>query len=753
MLRLLCLSLILTFPALAQPDTRAIAQRLAVANEKFWRATQEPKGSVAARTLFAYAFVLCEANQNLERLEPLFDLAARMQDRNEASKSFGNFKWKWEDKAIVDYNAVDFSMRGGSLLWLKHRDKIPASARAKLAELLKFATQGCLRHKVNEAYTNIALMNAGDLILLGEAQNLPAVADEGYKRLERALLYTHEFGTHEYVSPTYYGPDLDALVMIEAYAKRERGVEQARALLNYFWHDIALNWFAPAQKLSGAHSRSYDYLRGLGEADKHFVQAGWLEGELRELDSIYTAQARWMPPAELKTLNAQYPRLVQQKWGVEAAQWRTNFVQRDVALSTAGASYGGKMDFPLTVDFPGPRDSVRCYFTSDGRGDPYGKIKIAESATHSKALHLNPLWTARQVQSKAIGIVRYRDGDIPPEAENLESHFVMPFDNDGLWIDDRKIEFVKGQAASFAVQSKETVSLRKGSAGLILRVPWSADIKGEGAPVSLVYDGNAFGAIRLTVTHCRGVPIGVVKQEQNLSGAAFVVNVGSDLKSDENLQVFRRRILERPIGIMILPGAGAIISNGQTFPVNLPAGAGTLWHNGQEIGRKILEAAEPLKSGTRIGAVPELKLPATGGVYFEAETGQIMPGFEIGGDAAASGGKFVWMPGEPGLGGGGNGNATWALNPAQPGDYTLWGRVMAATPDDDSFFVRLFGDTAEQLPATTWSIGTHAQWEWVRFDQKLPLPQGLIRLQLRVREDCAKIDRLFLTRDAKETPK
>ena len=67
--------------------------------------------------------------------------------------------------------------------------------------------------------------------------------------------------------------------MIEAFAKRPRGVEQSRALLNYFWTDIALNWFAPAQRLSGTHSRSYDYLSGLGEFDKHAQLNGWLDGE------------------------------------------------------------------------------------------------------------------------------------------------------------------------------------------------------------------------------------------------------------------------------------------------------------------------------------------------------------------------------------------------------------------------------------------------------------------------------------------
>jgi len=757
-------------------DTGEIARRIAGANERFWISTAEPKPNVTSRGLFAYAFALCEAGQNLDRLERLFDLAARMQDRDPQSRSYGNFKWKWSDETIVDYNAVDFSMRGGSLLWLKHKDKIPAPARAKLRELLEFATEGCLRHRVSESYTNIALMNAGDLILLGEAFDKPKVADEGYKRLERVLLYTHEFGTHEYVSPTYYGPDLDALVMIEAYARRPQGVAQARALLEYFWHDIALNWFPPAHRLAGAHSRSYDYLHGLGELDRHLQLNGWLAGEPTNIDTIYSAQARWKPSPELKKLSEQFPRLVQQRWGVESAQWRTHFLLKDVTLSTAGASYGGKMDFPLTVDFSGEPKSVRCYFTSDARGDAYGQIKIAESATHSKALHLSPFWAATQQKNDALGLVLYRDKDIPPDSESLESHFVMPFDNDGLWIGERPIRFEKGKAASFPVVAPDdVVVLRKGSAAVDVRVGWTRDVKGQVAPVHLVYDGNAFGAIRLTVTHYRGAKIGPVEQKSRLVGAAFfvhvssglgpIVHVSSDLGPNYDLQPVRDRGHRFGAGKdgdalhlgVIAPPADPLeitVNPALTAVSSRPAPSrAVLSLDGADIGKKILEAVEPLKSAVHGANVPELKLPAAGGVYFEAESGQVMPAFETGDDAAASGDKFVWRPGEPGVGGGSAlGSMTWKLNVAQAGELHLWGRVQAPTPDDDSFFVRALRDGEDVLPATTWSVGTHATWEWVRFAQPLALPQGEAQLQLRVREDGARIDRLFLTRDANEVP-
>ena len=185
-----------------------------------------------------------------------------------------------------------------------------------------------------------------------------------------------------------------------------------------------------------------------------------------------------------------------------------------------------------------------------------------------------------------------------------------------------------------------------------------------------------------------------------------------------------------------------------------PASYHVLAVNGKEIGRKILETVEPLKSATNGGNVPVLKIPVDGNVYFEAESAQVMPAFEIGEDTAASGGKFVWMAGETGARGGSSlGSMTWNLQNETASAYYLWGRVMAATPDDDSFSVRITNSSTDILPATTWSIGTREKWEWVRFPEKIILPQGETKLQLRVREDGAKIDRLFLTRDANEAPK
>ena len=134
---------------------------------------------------------------------------------------------------------------------------------------------------------------------------------------------------------------------------------------------------------------------------------------------------------------------------------------------------------------------MRCYFVPDGRGDPYGKKKIAESASaeaHQKALHLTPFWTAAQDRGEALALVVYRPKDIPADAASLESHFVMPL-TATYSIAGRPVVFKTGQAASFPVAPGEAVVLRQGTAALGIRVPWA-----NGAAVHLVYDANPHSA-------------------------------------------------------------------------------------------------------------------------------------------------------------------------------------------------------------------------------------------------------------------
>ena len=521
------------------PSLSEIASDCVASNEKFWRSCANPPESLGSRSLFAYAFALCEARQHPERLDRLFELAAEMQDRDPKSRGYGNFRWYRRDAKVLDYNAVDFCMRGGSLLWIKHQAFIPEKARTRLLEMLKLSTIGCLKHKVRESYSNIAIMNAGDLILLGEALNNTEATTEGYARLDQVYKYAQTAGFHEFDSPTYTGTDLDGLCMIETYCHQERGRTQARALLELLWSDIAANWFQPSQRLAGSQSRTYDYLYGRGYLDAQLTLRGWLNEPLtKDDDVLYGAQSKWQPSEIIRALAQKFPRLVRQTWGTDINQFRTHYLLPDITLSCTASSYGGWTDMPLTVDLPGDRKtSARCYFIADGRDDPFGKKKIPQGP-HQKPLHLNPFWAGAQRETDALGLVIYRNKDIATKdaASTLQSTIVLPLSADSIRIGDRPIHFTKSKPAREAVKPGDVISVRQGTAVLALRIPWASGVGGAPANIVLNYDGNNYGACCLTVEH--GKPTVDINNDQPIASAAFWVRVASGLTDEASFNTW-----------------------------------------------------------------------------------------------------------------------------------------------------------------------------------------------------------------------
>lgn len=724
-----------------------------------WENVTRLRPEMGARDLFWLALVYCETGQHLDRLQQIFATAARMQDRDEASRWFGNFHWRWREGAVLDANAVDFCMQYAAPLWLRHRDELPADARATLAEILDYAVQGSIGHRVPPSYTNIALMNAGNLVLLGEALDRPEVTQEGLARLDAVCLYTWEAGIHEYDSPTYYGVDLDDLMLLHDLTSNETARERAAALLDLFWQDIALNWYPPAQRLAGARSRDYDYLHGLGALDAQMWAAGWLEAE--PTTSLAPALASWRPDEALLTMSAtRFPRLVRQSWGPGALENRTHYLLADVTLSSAGAGYGS-MDLPLTVDFPGPREQVRGYFIPDGRRDPYGQKRIP-AGPHEKTLHLQPFWAAAQRTTDALGLVIYRAGDYDPNPATLESHFVLPREVDGAWIGGREIDLGRETFAE-PLAPGEALVIRKGTAAVGLRVPWTRALDGGAAQVALVSDGNRHGAMRLTVAH-HG--FWGIEAADSRPGAAFWVRVGGGL-DDASFARWRDDFAVAAAHVAASADHLRAEVAGMDGPVVLacappwtgceevePAPArAVLELDGEEIGRPLLAELPVIREfeAQRARGIEVVAVPAEG-VYLEAEDGVVRPQMRLDEDPDASGGRFVWMPGEVGGQASGEGSVTWQVEIREAGAYYLWARVLTPTQSDDSFFVRAYTEAAEPVGRADWHTGTHAQWEWApvkfgRDDQPalLRLPAGTVSLEFSVREDGAKLDRVFLT--------
>lgn len=435
-----------TIPDVANA-VRAFGEAISGPNDAF----SKPDGSLRSRDIFTYALAICEhPNQkNLDRLEILFERAEAMQDGN------GHFWWKWGDGKVKDLNAVEFCMPGAGLVWLYHEKKVPPEAQEILQRLLKNGANACMSHRVPEKYTNIALMNAANLILLGKALNRIEVAEEGYRRLDQFCIYTYEWGIHEYCSPTYTGVSLCCLGLIERVCgeiptppkltapEDVRAKAQASALLELFWTDVVLNRLSSSALLGGAYSRkrggylkSEDGIKPYLDLDDVMWVNRWLDQKVEHLHAIYPALTllkSW--PDKFKRRSDNFSRLVRQSWGAGKNESRTHYLRDGITLSSSSAGCG-KQDLPLTVDFrtsESEPESLRCCFVPDVENDPYGR-----KGDH----HFPLLWAAAQHKTDALGLALYRPQSKDPHYHRrLKSYFVMPGDVDGIWIGGRRVVY------------------------------------------------------------------------------------------------------------------------------------------------------------------------------------------------------------------------------------------------------------------------------------------------------------------------
>jgi hypothetical protein len=622
---------------------------------------------------------------------------------------------------------------------------------------------------VPESYTNIALMNAENLILLGETLNRPEVLREGKERLSDICHYTWECGIHEYDSPTYYGVNLECLMLLRQFARDSEVREQTDALLDIFWADLAGNWYAPAGKLGGARSRDYDYLRGLGILDSYVFMAGWLpEDTPRVSVPLPALLTDWRPDPRYLAMNGQYPRLVEQRYGSGLLDVRTMYATPGIALSTAGSNYGS-MDLPLCVDFAqSDRNAVRGYFIPDARRDPYGKKRIPAGGGHEKTLHLTPFWAGIQRRADALGLVVYRDHDYPANPPSLESHFVFPANLDEVRVGEEIVSLAEGKPFFRELVPGEAVFLRQGKALAGIRVPWTRGLDGNIAPVALVHDGNSHGAARITVGHHS---FWGLDSTEGKPGAAFWIRVADDLGDAE--QAAWRAALSTSSAEATTEGDNISVQvAGSDGPLTLSTAAPFLGclkvepephgHilaiNGTEYARERLAALPAVRQRREaLDQAGAVTVNAEGATFWEAEAGVAAGGMRIEQDNEAFGGSFVWVPGRSGERGGRSGaRLVCRLVVPKDGTYYLWGRVQAPTPDDDSFFVTITSPASEPIRRTDWHLGTHEGWEWTPFGGGQPMPlqlaAGEYQLQLFCREDGAKIDRFLLATDPEYQP-
>ena len=153
-------------------------------------------------------------------------------------------------------------------------------------------------------------------------------------------------------------------------------------------------------------------------------------------------------------------------------------------------------------------------------------------------------------------------------------------------------------------------------------------------------------------------------------------------------------------------------------------------------------------------------------VWLEAEAGLPKNPIVQGKDGASSNGEFVWLPhqnAQENQDGTGELNFQFEVN--QSAEYIIWGRVIAPSNSENSFFFSL-----NDSPFGIWDIDEQESaqlrlsWSWQRIQLResdshsgndafvFPLADGFHQLTLKGREPGTRIDRLLLTNDMSFIP-
>ncbi|MCI0552025.1 MAG: right-handed parallel beta-helix repeat-containing protein, partial [Anaerolineae bacterium] len=134
-------------------------------------------------------------------------------------------------------------------------------------------------------------------------------------------------------------------------------------------------------------------------------------------------------------------------------------------------------------------------------------------------------------------------------------------------------------------------------------------------------------------------------------------------------------------------------------------------------------------------------------IYLEAEGGNIISPMQIGSDAIASSGAYIYTPA-------GTGNTTspaaeagYQIELANSGLYYLWMRTYAPSSNNDATYAGFNGSYVRIFPQNT------NVYEWVKAGDTYNLNAGPNQINIGHGEEQARVDRLLITNDSNFIPK
>jgi len=512
---LLLLSLVSPFARCASPATEtdrmsAIGARVAAACRETERGLADPHAQPSVRQLTSCALGLLELGEASARAEQLVRHAFGLQDMDPASPGYGTVPWQEGRPDIKDPNAIEFTMQPVGVILLRHGDRLSGSFKRDAPAHVRAAIAAIRRHDVPTRYSNIHLMKLANLLMLGQAVGDRETVAEGKAGFEKWLAFTRTNGVTEYDSATYTPIQADSLLLAHNLADDAELKARLKAVLDFYWADMAANYFAARQTMTGPASRNYN--QGFLFSDANVEYRYYLAGirSLPPADTLPSDLVRawtavrmggYRPPPEILALAALPEREVRSRFGTGPGQDRYEWITPDFSIGSASA-YHGPQDRRICVELASDKKLPQVGFVVDALDAPYGLVRSTDRGGHSKPHHL-PHWLAT-VQEKGflLALVELSPAVQSGEFTNLASNILLPMRDVEVVLDGVRVD---ASRPFLRVANAETVvGIREGKAAVATRLFAADGCAGQSPAWTLESDGNATGAGRLAVHHYAG---------------------------------------------------------------------------------------------------------------------------------------------------------------------------------------------------------------------------------------------------------
>jgi hypothetical protein len=432
------------------------------------------------------------------------------QNMDAASKRYGTVPWRQNHPEIDDPNAIEFTLHGAAPALLLYNDRLPAEMRQYLKPHLVAGITAMRAHHVPVSYTNIYLMKATNLLLLGQYLSDPSAIADGKQMLTNWLAFVKENGITEYDSPTYASIVLNCLTPAHDRSNDADAKQLLKTCLDFVWADLAANYFSGQQTICGAQSRNYSFTSSINILCNNYYVEGlretpgplglFNEGPDTYINAVESGPDGYHPDAELLALAHLPIRLIHQRVGAEPGMDRTTYITPDIAIGSASHLYG-EQDRLINVQLASSKVLPDIAVVADEFDSPYGRVKRPDRTGHEKPVELKRTVSITQNEGTILALMNLVGAE-NRELDSVATNVLLPVQADAIWLNGSPVS--TAQPFETAVPSDGVILVREGNSAVAIRILHADSVSGPAASTFLKWDGNDAQVARLVAYHYCG---------------------------------------------------------------------------------------------------------------------------------------------------------------------------------------------------------------------------------------------------------